>query len=142
MIRDGEQAFLLTFQVFNSIKKKRANVQSRRAWKTESDGPMKIRVESDKIVKAVRKLEGIEIVLENADDAKEALDLILDKVDILAPDDRKQMKAVKVTAMQKYETSAVDYKMIFLIEFVFDERVETGTKISFIKGLQQYFEKI
>jgi len=34
---------------------------------------MKIKVESEKIVKAVKKLEGIEMVLENAEDAKEAL---------------------------------------------------------------------
>ena len=38
---------------------------------------MKIKVESEKIVKAVQKLKGIEIVLENADDAKEALNLVL-----------------------------------------------------------------
>ncbi|NIR14356.1 MAG: hypothetical protein GWN86_10580, partial [Desulfobacterales bacterium] len=40
---------------------------------------MKIRVESEKIIKAVKKLDGIEIVLENADDGKEALNLILRK---------------------------------------------------------------
>ncbi len=38
---------------------------------------MKIKVESEKIVKAVKKLDGIEIVLEDADDAKEAISLIL-----------------------------------------------------------------
>ena len=31
---------------------------------------MKIKVESEKIVNAVKKLDGIEIVLENPDDAK------------------------------------------------------------------------
>ena len=36
---------------------------------------MKIKVESEKIVKAVKKLEGIEIVLENLNDAKEAVHL-------------------------------------------------------------------
>ena len=40
-------------------------------------GKMKIKVESEKIIKAVKKLDGIEIVLENLDDAKEAINLIL-----------------------------------------------------------------
>jgi len=43
---------------------------------------MKVKVESEKIVKAVRKLEGIEMVLENAEDAKEALqpDLVEERI--------------------------------------------------------------
>ena len=40
-------------------------------------GKMKIKVESEKIIKAVKKLDGIEIVLENLDDAREAINLIL-----------------------------------------------------------------
>ncbi len=39
--------------------------------------PMKIKVEGEKIIKAVKKLDGIEIVLENLDDAREAINLIL-----------------------------------------------------------------
>ena len=40
---------------------------------------MKIKVESEKIIKAVKKLEDIEIVLENLSDAKEAIQLILSR---------------------------------------------------------------
>jgi len=38
---------------------------------------MKIKVESEKIIKAGKKLDGIEIILENLDDAREAINLIL-----------------------------------------------------------------
>ena len=38
---------------------------------------MKIKVESEKIIKAVKKLDGIEMVLENFDDAREVINLIL-----------------------------------------------------------------
>ena len=38
---------------------------------------MKIKVESERIIKAVKKLDGSEIVLENLDDAREAINLIL-----------------------------------------------------------------
>lgn len=103
---------------------------------------MKIKVESEKIIKAVKKLDGIEIVLENPDDAKEAIHLILRKTDLFDRDDYEKVKDVKVTSFQKYETSAVNYKMIFLLEFVFDENISLDIKASFIKELQEFFNKV
>jgi len=103
---------------------------------------MKIKVESEKIIKAVKKLDGIEIVLENADDAKEALNLILKKTGLFDRDDYGKLKDVKVTSLQKYETSAVDYKMIFLLEFLFEQDVSLDTKASLIKEFQEFFSKV
>ena len=103
---------------------------------------MKIKVESEKIIKAVKKLDHIEILLENPDDAKEAIDLILKKTDIFKKDEYKLVKDVKVTSLQKYETSAVNYKMIFLLEFHFHEDISLDTKVSFIKNLQEFFDKV
>ncbi len=103
---------------------------------------MKIKVESEKIIKAVRKLDGIEIVLENPDDAKEAIDLILRKTDFLKSDEYKKLKGVKVTSYRQYETSAVDYKMMFLLEFIFEDDVSPDLKISVIKEVHQFFSKV
>lgn len=102
---------------------------------------MKIKVESEKIVNAVKKVDGVEIVLENAEDAKEAIDLILRKTELFKSDDYKKLKNVKVTSYQKYETSAVDYKMIFLLEFVFEENVSMDDKVDVLKKLQAFFDK-
>jgi len=103
---------------------------------------MKIKIESEKIVNAVKKLDGIEIVLENPDDAKEAINLIIRKTDIFNGEEYEKIKDVKVTSFQKYETSAVNYKMIFLLEFVFDENTALDKKASFIKELQEFFKKV
>lgn len=103
---------------------------------------MKIKVESGKIIKAVKKLDGIEIVLENPDDAKEALNLILGKTGVIELDDYKKLKDIKVTSFQKYETSAVDYKMIFLLEFLFEEDISLDKKVEIIKELQDFFNKV
>ena len=103
---------------------------------------MKIKVESEKITKAVKKLDGIEVVLETPDDAKEAINLILRKPDLFNRDEYKKVKDVKVTSFQKYETSAVNYKMFFLLEFVFDENIPLDIKASFIKELQEFFNKV
>jgi copper chaperone CopZ len=103
---------------------------------------MKIRVESEKIIKAVKKLDGIEIVLENADDGKEALNLILRKTGLFNREDYGKLKDVTVTSLQKYETSAVDYKMIFLLEFIFEKDVTLETKVAILKEFQAFFNKI
>jgi len=100
---------------------------------------MKIKVESEKIIKAMKKLDGIEIVLENPIDAKEAIDIILRKVDRFQKQDFQKLKDVKVTSFQRYETSAVDYKMIFLLEFMFEEDISPDIKLVLIKELQDFF---
>jgi hypothetical protein len=102
---------------------------------------MKIKIESEKIIKAVKKLNGIEIILENPEDAKEAIDLIFSKSDIFEKDEIDRPKDVKVSGFQEYKTSAVDYKMIFSLEFLFEKEVPLERKVSFIKALQEFFAK-
>jgi hypothetical protein len=103
---------------------------------------MKIKVEGEKIVKIVKKVEGIEIVLETPADAKEGIDLILRKGDLLDKAAYKGLKDIKVTAFQEYKTSAVDYKMIFLIEFLFEEDVPLETRVSAIREFQAIFDRV
>ena len=103
---------------------------------------MKIRVERDKIVKAVRKIDGIEVVLENVVDAKEALGLLLRKPDLFKSDLVRKLQDIAVTATQEYKTSAVDYNLIFTLEFQFEEDVTMDLKVSFIRELQEFFGKL
>jgi hypothetical protein len=103
---------------------------------------MKIKVESEKIIKAVKKLDGIEIVLESLNDAKEAIHLILVRTGLFEKHKKAKFKDVKVASFQKYETTAVDYKMIFLLEFIFQKDVLMDDKIPVIKELQDFFNKV
>ena len=103
---------------------------------------MKIKVEAEKIVNAVKKIDGIEIVVENIDDAREAINLVLRKSELFDRDDLGKLKDFKVTAFQKYETSAVNYKMIFLLEFLFEDTISLDNKVAVIKELQEFFEKV
>jgi len=107
----------------------------------EQNRTMKIKVESEKIVKAVQKIHGIEMVLESVDDAKEALNLILKKEDVFKEDPYTRIKEMKVSSFQEYKTSAVNYRMIFLLEFVFQDGVSAEAKVAFVKGLQDFFNK-
>jgi hypothetical protein len=103
---------------------------------------MKIKIESEKIIKALKKLEGIEVVLENPSDAKEALQLILKKSELFNKSDFGKVKDVIVSSFQEYRTSAVDYKMVFLLEFVFEADIPPDTRVGTIKDLQEFFSKL
>jgi hypothetical protein len=103
---------------------------------------MKIKVEAEKLVNAVKKIDGIEIVVENIDDAREAINLVLRKSELFDRDDFRKLKDFKVNAFQKYETSAVNYKMIFLLEFLFEDTISLDNKVAVIKELQEFFEKV
>lgn len=103
---------------------------------------MKIKVESEKIVKAVKKLEGIEMVLENPEDAKEALSLILRRTDLLKTGDLGKLKDLQVSSFQEYRTSAVDYTVVFLLNFSFAPEASAEAKVAVIKALQEFFSKI
>jgi hypothetical protein len=103
---------------------------------------MKLKIESEKIVKTLKKLEGIEIVLENLDDAKEAIHLILLRTGLFEKHPEAQVKDVKLTSYQKYETTAVDYKMIFLLELVFQEDVPLDARVTVLKELQNFFGRV
>ena len=103
---------------------------------------MKIKVGSEKIVKAVKKLEGVEMVLENAEDAKEALGLILRRTDLLKEGDLGKLRDVKVSSFQEYRTSAVDYTMVFLLDFSFVPEASAESKVAVIRTLQDFFNKI
>ena len=103
---------------------------------------MKIKIEGQKIIRAVKKLDGIEIVLENLEDAKEAINLILLRTGLFDKYKDTDLKDVRVTSFQKYETTAVDYKMIFLLEFIFEDNVPLDAKVASIKELQGFFSKV
>ena len=102
---------------------------------------MKIKVESEKIIKAVKKLDGIEVVLENAEDAREAIRLVLKKPEF-SREHHEKLKDVLVTSFQEYKTSAVDYRMVFLLEFLFTEDAALEERVSVIKEIQEYFSKV
>ncbi|MDZ7698306.1 MAG: hypothetical protein U5R49_15760 [Deltaproteobacteria bacterium] len=102
---------------------------------------MKVKVDGDKIVKGVKKLEGIEIVVQNPEDAREGIDLILNKTG-MGTDLAEKLMDIKTTASQSYETSAVDYKMSFLLEFVFQDRVSLDERVSIIRTFQEFMEKV
>jgi len=103
---------------------------------------MKIKVRSENIIKAVEKLYGIQIELESPGDAKEAIELILSRMGSKGIIDYNQLKEIEVTSSKHYETSAVDYKLTFLLLFSFEEGVPLEKRVAVLKDFQEFFAKV
>lgn len=102
---------------------------------------MKIRLEREKIIQAVKKLAGIELVLQDESDGKEAIELVLGRSELRNNPFFPKLNEVRVTLTQEYKTSAVDYRVLFLLEFLFEEGISLEEKASFIEAFQDYFNR-
>lgn len=103
---------------------------------------MKIRLDDMKIVKAVKKLDGVELVVETEDDALEGIRLILRKPDTIGTDHFARLKDIKVTHTRSYETSSVEYRIKFLLEFVFEDDVSLEDRVQAIKAFQAFLDRV
>jgi hypothetical protein len=102
---------------------------------------MRIRVREEKIVKAVKRLEGIDIVLRTADDAREAIGLVLRRTEKAKTSDFAGLKDFAVTRVVEHATSAVEYHTDYEIQFILADSRYAEMEIALIKELQAIFEK-
>ncbi len=102
---------------------------------------MRIKVLDEKIMKAIKKLEGIDIVVKNAEDAKKAMRLILRKTEISKTKEYEGLKDLGITQVVEHPTSAVEYTIYYEIEFVLADDRFMEMEIALIKELQTMFAK-
>ncbi|MDO8786165.1 MAG: hypothetical protein Q7J12_08110 [Syntrophales bacterium] len=103
---------------------------------------MRIKVSGEKITKAIKKLEGIDIILKNVEDAKKAMRLILRKTEISGTKDFEGIKDIAITQVVEHATSAVEYQTYYEIEFILTDERFIEMEVFLIKELQTMFEKL
>jgi hypothetical protein len=103
---------------------------------------MRIRVRDEKIIKAIKKFEGIDIILKTVEDAKRAMRLILRKTEISRTKDFDGLKDIVITQVVEHATSAVEYQTYYEVEFILTDDLFIEMEIALIKELQALFEKI
>jgi hypothetical protein len=103
---------------------------------------MRIKVRDEKITKAIKKLEGIDIILKTAEDAKKAILLVLRKTEISRTKDYEGLKDIAITRVVEHPTSAVEYQTYYEVEFILAEDRFIEMEIALIKELQAMFEKL
>ena len=103
---------------------------------------MRIRVRDEKITKAIKKFEGIDIILKTVEDAKKAMRLILRKTETSRTKDYEGLKDIAITQVVEHATSAVEYQTYYEVEFTLTDDRFLEMEIALIKELQTLFEKI
>jgi hypothetical protein len=103
---------------------------------------MKIKVRDEKITKAIKNLEGIDIVLKTVEDAKKAMHLILRKTEMSRSKDYEGIKDIAITRIVEHATSAVEYQTYYEVEFILADERFIDMEIALIKELQAMFEKL
>ncbi len=102
---------------------------------------MRIKVRDEKIIKVIKRLEGIDIILKTIEDAKNAMRLILRKTEVSRTKDYEGLKDIVITQVVEHATSAVEHHSFFEIEFVLADPRFLEMEITLIKELQTMFEK-
>lgn len=103
---------------------------------------MRIKIRDEKITKAIKKLEGIDIILKTVEDAKNAMRLILRKTEISRSKDYEGLKDISITQVVEHATSAVEYHSFYEVEFILTDDRFMDMEIALIKELQAMFEKL
>jgi hypothetical protein len=100
---------------------------------------MKIKVPEEKIIRAIKKLEGIDIILGSVDDAKRAMNFILKKTEISQTEAYKGLKEIKISSVVEHSTTAVEHETNYIIEFVLEAESYIDMEIALIHELQKTF---
>jgi len=103
---------------------------------------MRIKVRNEKITKAIKKLEGIDIILKTVEDAKNAMHRILQKTEISRTKDYEGLKDIAINEVVEHPTSAVEYQTYYEVEFILTDDRFMEMEIALIKELQAMFEKL
>jgi hypothetical protein len=103
---------------------------------------MRIKVQDVQISRAIKKLEGVDIIVKTAEDAKKAMGLILRKTETSQNKDYEGLKDIVITQVVEHgATSAVEYKTYYEIEFILADDRLIDMEIALIKELQSIFQK-
>ncbi len=103
---------------------------------------MRIKVQDEKIARAIKKLEGIDIIIRTAEDARTAMHLILRKTEMSRRKDYEGLKDMVITQVVAHDTTtAIEYKTYYEIEFILTDDRFIDMEIALIRELQTMFEK-
>jgi len=103
---------------------------------------MRIKVRDEKITKAIKKLEGIEIVIKTVEDARKAMRLVLRRTESSKAKEYEGLKDMVITQVVEHPTSAMEHHVYYEIEFALTDDRFMDIEIALIKELQAMFAKL
>jgi hypothetical protein len=104
-------------------------------------GTMRIKIQDEKITRAIKKFEGIDVIIKTAEDARKAMHLILHRTEVSHSKDYEGLKDIVITQVVEHDTTAIEYKTYYEIEFILTDDRFIDMEIALIKELQAMFGK-
>jgi hypothetical protein len=101
---------------------------------------MRIKVQEEKLVKAMGDLENVDILIKDAAEAKKVLTLIIRHTEASKHEDFMKHLDFLITESLEYPTTAVEYRRYYEIEFKLDDENYTDMELSLIRELQKLFK--
>ena len=103
---------------------------------------MKIKASQQELTRAIRKLIGIDIIIDTVDEAKKALNMILEKTETSKnPFFKTLLTDILITQKVEHATTAMEHQVVFVIEFVLGDENYLPLEIELIQELQKIFTK-
>ncbi len=100
---------------------------------------MKIKIPEEKIIRAIKKLEKIDVILGSEEDARQAMNLILRKTEISKTEPYKGLKEIKISSVVEHATTAVEHTTNYIVELVTENDSYVDMEIELIRELQRIF---
>ncbi|MFQ6105017.1 MAG: hypothetical protein ACE5OP_12115 [Candidatus Glassbacteria bacterium] len=102
---------------------------------------MRIKVAEENLIRAIRELEGIDIVIKDVEEAERGLRLIIRHTEASKRDDFDGLVDINITENLEYPTTSVEYKRYYEIEFKLKGDEYLDMEIALIRELQKFFRE-
>jgi hypothetical protein len=102
---------------------------------------MKIKVTEEALRRAIQRLIGIDLIIDTVDEARKALNLILEKTESSRLPDFKELKDIKLTQKVEHSSTAMDHQIVYVIEFILSDESYLSMEIALIQELQRIFRQ-
>ena len=102
---------------------------------------MRIKVPEESLVRAIKELEGVDILLKDAEEAKKVLKLIIRHTETSKHEDFMKLLDLVITESLEYPTTSVEYQRYYEIEFKLADEKFTDMELALIRELQKLFKE-
>jgi hypothetical protein len=101
---------------------------------------MKIKVFEDQLAKAIKRLVGIDVIVDTVEEARRGLGLILEKTEASNRPDYRGLKEIRISQKVEHATTAVEHRVVYILEFVLEDDSHLPMEIALIQELQRIFQ--
>jgi hypothetical protein len=100
---------------------------------------MKIKVSEEEMTRAIQRIIGIDIIIDTVEEARKALNLILEQTEASKHPDYQGLNEIKISQTVEHASTAMEHRTMYVIEFVLTDESHLPMEIALIQELQKIF---